>query len=173
MELFEERPDVALDRQIFRGAAAAAAIGAAMLLWQVYRDPNGLQTLRFLAFFCLLALAGYFGWTAHGFSSVLYTITDGTLWLRYRLGQVEVPLDEIIHVARWRHRWLWSGNLEADLGVEEAGFIPPGLFLGNRLAWVVVYRAQDGDRHALAIRPSARLLVALKNRTWNSRVLGG
>ncbi len=168
MHHHQEKPNLQFDRVLCIVGALAALLLAFWLLLGIRKDPDITQPWRFFALVGAVGLAAFLGWTAYAYVKARYVVDGSMLRIEGGLREVQIPLGDMLNLYRWRQRWIWSGASGADLGVDHVTLVPNTL-LRMRGVWVLVYRTPDGDRRAVGILPSPKLLSALKGWTWERK----
>lgn len=172
MQHHQERPDLRADRALCIAGLIAVLGAGDWLLLQIIRDLDNTAPWRVLALVAVIGLALYLSWMLLLFTRVQYHINGNTLIIRRIVGCLEISMSDVLHLYRWRQRWLWSDGSRAELGVEDVTLIP-NTVLRLRGTWVLVYRSPGGDRRAVGLLPSATLLAFLKALMWEHQRSAG
>jgi len=165
MGVLEEAPHTKPARTLCIGAAVVVLGAIAWAAYGLAKSPDGTHLGRFLATALLLGLEFYLLWLIWTLSSVSYRLESGVLALAQGWQRLNVSRGQILHVHRWRHRWVWNGAAQTELGVEEIALFPPIWIGPPGTVWVVVYEVKDGERKAVALQPSPQLVGTLKEWT--------
>lgn len=172
MHRHQEAPDTRLERYLTIALWIAILLAGDQLVLRILSDEEGPHTGEFIGLALLVGLALYLGLLFLHLVTVRYTVADGQLIFRQGWRQVVIDLDREISLHRWRSRWAWSGGASRDLPVEEIDLFPPLGTFRQGAVWVVVGDTPSGDRQAVALRPSPRLLALLKERVAVQRGAG-
>jgi len=174
MDGHQERPDTRLELYLLISMALGIFFAGDWLILRIARGEGRAYPAEFLLLAIMAALLLYLIWLIVGLATVSYAVSEGQLRLSHRLRPpVALDLEGPLALHRWRGRWGWSGGSERDLGVEEVDHFPPLWLFGSGSVWVVVGRTAQGERRAVALRPSPLLLVLLKRRVEERRALSG
>ncbi|MBP2017105.1 hypothetical protein J2Z79_000479 [Symbiobacterium terraclitae] len=157
-----ERPDTRLELYLVAGLLLAACAGAGWLVARIAGAAGAPRPLEFAGLLFLLVLAAYLCLMAYELRTVCYLLEEQELRVAQGRRAVTIDLSRPIRLHRWLNRW----NGEAaprDLGGVAVEWYPP-LALVRTGTWVVLGQDASGQRRALALRPSPRLLALL--REW-------
>lgn len=168
MEDQKEPPDVRKDQVAVYALLAAVGLIDIWLILRVLGNAYTNHTGEFLGLAITLAAAGYLGWLVRLYRTARYTLTGSHLILEQGNQRLELDLNSLLQLVRWRRRWMWSGMAQDELGVAEVEFWPPIWWAPRSELWVLVFE-QNGERGALMLRPSVRLLATLKAWVWERR----
>lgn len=168
MRHHQEKPNLRVDRIVCITGVVGLLLLADWLVLGIARDLDNTQPWRFFALVGAIGLAIALGWMAFAYSRVSYGLDGDVLTISSAVRVHQIPLTDVANLYRWRQRWLWHGSAAADLGVDYVTLLPNTL-LKVRSIWVVVYRTSDGDRRAVGIVPSAKLLALLKATAWERK----
>jgi len=167
MSGYQETPNLRLERAICIVILVVAILLGDWLVGRVWGSSNQQYLPEFVSIFALIVLAGYMGWLIYCLSKARYQMNDRALVIRWGRRRVEVPLNRVINLYRWRRRWMWTGTIQADTGVDGFELYPPFWVCTSRQStWVLVYEVAPGERRAVALRPSSALLARLKAWAW-------
>lgn len=167
MSVYHETPNVRLERIACIIILTVAFLLGDWLIGRVWGSPNQEHLPEFLSIAALIALAFYMGWLIYCLSNARYQVDDQRLVIRWGFRSVEVPMNSVVNLYRWRRRWMWTGTIQAETGVEEIELFPPVWVEADRQAtWVLVYEVSPSERRAVALRPSPVLLGRLKAWAW-------
>lgn len=159
LESLREAPNTWAERSFCMAAAAGALAGMVWLSIRIAGALDRNHTPEFVAMALLIGLLLYLGWVLLALWTVRYSLAGGKLLLEQGPVKTEIPLGRQAHLHRWRSRWMWEGGAQKDLGVSAVAFFPPLWLLRGKEIWVL----QHGEK-AVAFRPSAKLLAAIKQR---------
>lgn len=165
LEPERERPDVRKDQIVVYALLGGALLIGAWLVLRVLGNAYTNHTAEFLGLAFTLAAGSYLGWLAWLHRTARYTITGTSIVLEQGNRRLEVDLNTILQLVRWRRRWMWNGIAQQDLGVGEVEFWPPIWWASRSDLWVLVFES-EGERAAVMLRPSSRLLATLKAWVW-------
>ncbi len=174
MDGHRETPDTRLEQYLLIAIGLGILFAGDLLVLRIKADPAHTHPAEFLLLALLAALLLYLAWLFLGMQTVRYHLDGGHLHLHQLLRRpLVLRLDAPLGLHRWRYRWGWSGGAEKDLGVEEIDHFPPLWAFGSSKVWVLVGQTAGGDRHAVALRPSPRLLALLKETVAERRAMHG
>jgi hypothetical protein len=171
---YQETPNLRLERTVCILTLTVALLLSDWLVGRIWGNPNQEHLPEFVSIAALLALAGYMGWLIYCLSNVRYQMDDRALVIKWGFRNVEVQMNRVINLYRWRRRWMWTGTIQSETGVEEIDLFPP-VWVGTarQATWVLVYEVSPGERRAVALRPSSALLARLKAWAWELQRNGG
>lgn len=165
MGVHEESPNTSPARNLCMGAATLAPGGLVWAIDRLFKNPDGTHVGLFLVFALLLAVEFYLLWLIWVLASVAYRVDSSLLLIAQGWQRLVVPRAQVLHLYRWRQRWIWDGAAQIELGVTEIALFPPLWIREKAAIWVVVYEGDDGERKAVAIQASPQLAGFLKEWT--------
>lgn len=168
MQIHREVPETRLERMACLGGVLAALGASGWALLQIRGSAQPVHVWIFLALSGMVSLSIYLAWLLYGLSTTRYEVDGRRLRLILGPRQVEVVAGQMLQLCRWRSRWMWTGGVQTELGVEEVDLFPPFWLGAAPSTWVVVFQSDDGDRRAVTIRPSPELLATLKGWVGSS-----
>lgn len=158
----QERPDTRVERYLVGGLLAAALAGIGWLIARLRGAAAGPHPLEFVGLVLLLVLVAYLCLLGHELLTVCYLLGEQELRVCQGRRMAIIDLTRPMRLYRWLNRW----NGEAaprELGGLVVEWYPP-LAVVRTGIWVVEGEDPAGQRRALALRPSPRLLALL--REW-------
>jgi len=173
MSEYQETPNLRLERTVCIVILIVAILLIDWLVGRVWGSPNQAHLAEFVSIFGLLTLASYIGWLIHCLSKARYRMNDRDLVIQWGPRRVAVPMNRVVNLYRWRRRWMWTGTIQSETGVDEIDLFPP-FWVGTarQSTWVLVYEVAPGERRAIALRPSTTLLAHLKAWAWELQISG-
>lgn len=165
LEFEHERPDVRRDQSAVYALLGAVVLIVAWLVLRILGNAYTNHTVEFLGLAFALAAGVYLGWLAWLYRTAQYTIMGSHIILEQGNRRLEVELNTVLQLVRWRRRWMWNGIAQQDLGVGEVQFWPPIWWASRSDLWVLIFES-NGERAAVMLRPSVQLLATLKAWVW-------
>lgn len=164
-EPYAEQPKTLIDQAASLVVLAGALVMVVWLATTIHLGDDRNHTPAFVGIASLAVLAVYMAWLVWTMRSLRYMLVGDELSFSQGWQHLNIALspDRSPHLYRWRSRWLWSGGVQRDLGVTEVAVFPPVWFWKPSATWVLVYvDPKSGEKHAVAFRPTARLLNEIK-----------